>query len=196
MNRIRKTLSTLSRWRSLSRWSPWRDRRGVAAVEFALIAPLAIAAFFGEFTLCESYTINRKVTIAARTITDLIARQYCVNASDVTTYLNASAQIAAPYSTSNMVVTVAELATDANSNTTVTWSQSYNGTALTAGASFTPEAGVAQPSSNVIYGYVRYRYTPPVGYLFTGHITISDKFYMYPRNTTSVPLQSSSICTN
>jgi Flp pilus assembly protein TadG len=189
MNRIRKTLPTLSRLRL------WRDRRGVAVVEFALVAPLAIAAVLGEFTLCECYTINRKVAVAARTITDLIARQYCVNTTDVANYLNASAQIAAPYPIANMVVTVAELATDANNNTTVVWSQSYNGTALTSGSAFTLPAGITQLNSNIIYGYINYSYASPVGYVFTAPINISNTFYMFPRNTTSVPLQPSTVCT-
>ena len=47
MNRMQKILAALSRWK------PWSDTGGVAAVEFALIAPIAIGAAVGEFTLCE-----------------------------------------------------------------------------------------------------------------------------------------------
>jgi Flp pilus assembly protein TadG len=190
MNRTRKILSTFSLWRRA-----WSDRRGVAAVEFALIAPVAIAAIVGEFTISESYTINRKVTIAARTITDLIARQTkCVNPSDVTKFLNAVTQIAAPYPVSNMAVTVAELTTDANNNTTVAWSEANaNATALTAGASFTPASGVTQTGGAVIYGYVQYTYTPIITYVLPRPITISNTFYMYPRNSANVT--ESSTCT-
>jgi len=156
---------------------------------------MAIGAIVGEYTLCESYTINRKVAIAARTITDLVAKQTnCVNPTDVTTFLNAATQIAAPYPASNMAITVTELTTDANSNTTVAWSQANtNATALTSGASFTPPAGVALASSYVIYGYIKYTYTPLITYMLPGPITISNSFYMYPRNSTSV--SNSASCT-
>jgi Flp pilus assembly protein TadG len=172
-----------------------RDHRGIAATEFALFLPIALLGLIGEYTLCESQEIARKVTITANSIVDLVARQTSVttNASNtallnVTTLLNAAAQIAAPYPTSNMKIVLAEITTDSNNNTTVTWSQTLNGTALTPGNSFTLPSGMAQANTSLIYATVTYTYSPPLGYVLTGQIPISNSFYMNPYSATSVPL--------
>ncbi len=51
-----------------------REAAGLAAVEFALVLPIAVAMLFGEFVLGEALSISRKVSIAARTVGDLVAR--------------------------------------------------------------------------------------------------------------------------
>ncbi len=162
------------------------DRSGLAAIEFAFVLPLAILMLFGEFTLGEALSINRKVAIASHTIADLVARQQSVSANDLSNFMGAVAQIASPYSSANMTVVVSELSTDNNGNTTVTWSSALNTTALTAGNAFSPPAGLAQNNSSLIYAQVTYAYTPAVGQNIFGIIPISNTFYMPPRITSVV----------
>ncbi len=165
-----------------------RDKRGISAVEFALYAPVILLLLVGEFALGEAIAISRKVAITGNTVVNLITQYSSVTTSQVTTILNASAQIAAPYSTSNMVIVVALLTTDAKGNTTVAWSIPLNGAALKQGATFTPPANVAQPSTSLIYGYVSYNYSPPVGSNLFSAIPISYSLYMNPRISASIPL--------
>jgi Flp pilus assembly protein TadG len=176
----------------------WRARGGLAAVEFALVLPIAVAMLFGEFVLGEALSINRKVSIASRAIGDLVARnslvarttaianQYTPAIADLSAIMNASTQIAAPYATSSMGVVVAELTTDGSGITTITWSAAQNATALTVGNAFSPPAGIAQANSSLIYTKVTYSYTPPVGQNIFGTIPISNTFYMPPRTSAAV----------
>lgn len=165
-----------------------RNARGVSIVEFALILPIAVLTLVCEYTFGEVLAISRKVAITGRTLTDLIARRPSVTNENLTTILNASAQIAAPYSTANMSIVVAALATDAVGQTKVTWSKALNGTALTAGASFTLPTGMARASTTLIYGSVRYTYTPIVGASLLPSFPITFPFYINPRVTSSIPL--------
>ena len=66
--------------------------------------------------------------------------------------LGASAQVMAPFPSSNLVVTVSEVTTDASSNATVTWSSSFNGTAYTTGQKVTLPTGLTQPNITLISG--------------------------------------------
>ncbi|MCW2273108.1 pilus assembly protein [Rhodoblastus acidophilus] len=163
-----------------------REAAGLAAVEFALVLPIAVAMLFGEFVLGEALSISRKVSIAARTVGDLVARNGSITSAQLTTIMNASTQIAAPYGNSGMTVVVAALATDGSGRTTVTWNKALNTTALTNGAVFTTPAGVAQPNTSLIYTMVRYSYTPPVGQNIFGTIPITNSFYMQPRSSAGV----------
>jgi Flp pilus assembly protein TadG len=165
-----------------------RDERGVSAIEFALILPVAVLILVGEFTFGEALAISRKVAITGRTLTDLIALRPSLTNAELTTILNASAKVAAPYSAANMSIVVAALATDASGQTTVTWSRSLNGTALTAGTSFALPAGMAQASTTLIYGSVRYAYTPSFGARLMPSLPITFPFYINPRVTASIPL--------
>jgi Flp pilus assembly protein TadG len=170
-----------------------RESAGLAAVEFALILPIAVAFLFGEFVLGEALSISRKVSIAARTVGDLVARNGSISSGDLTTIMNASTQIIAPFPKNDengnpiLSVVVAELSTDGSGKTTVTWNKALNKTALTNGAAFTPPAGVAQPNTSLIYTTVTYAYPLPVGQnIFGTTIPISNTFYMQPRTSTGI----------
>lgn len=166
------------------------DIRGVSAVEFSLVAPVAILLLFGEYMLCDAASAKRKLTISAHTLADLVARQSSVSASSLSTILNASAQIIAPYSASNMSIVITELSTDGSGHTTVTWSSALNGTPLTQGAAFVPPAGLAQANTSLIYSNVTYNYTPAFGQNPFGTMTLQSQFYMNPRITATVAYQN------
>src|SRR5208283_3901340 len=53
----------------------WRgDPAGSAAAEFALILPIALFLFTGTITYGNAIYIDRKVTLTARTVTDLVTQ--------------------------------------------------------------------------------------------------------------------------
>jgi Flp pilus assembly protein TadG len=164
----------------------WRARDGLAAVEFALVLPVAVGILFGEFVLGEALSINRKVAIASRTVADLVARKSTVTGAELTDIMNASAQISAPFPSASMGVLVAELTTDATLVTKVTWHAASNSPGLTDGAVFTLPVGMAKANTALIYTKVTYSYTPPVGQNLFGTIPISNTFYMPPRISASV----------
>jgi Flp pilus assembly protein TadG len=172
--------SIFRRWR--------RDPRGMAAAEFALILPIALFLFTGTITYGNAIYIDRKVTLTARTVTDLVTQYSTVATADVQTVLAASSTIIAPYSAANIVVTVSEVQTDATGKATIAWSQSLNGTARPAGQVVSLPSTIDTPSIYYIWGEVSYTYTPTIGYLVTGSMILHDQTYMAPRISTNIPL--------
>lgn len=165
-----------------------RDKRGAAASEFALVLPVSLVLLTGAIIYGDAIAIDRKVTLTTRTVTDLVTQYTSLSTSDLQTLLNAASAIAAPYSVSNMVVTVSEVTTDASGKATVTWSQSLNGTKRPTGQVVTLPAAIDTASISYIFGEVQYTYTPAIGYQVTGPITLHDQTYMSPRLSTSVTL--------
>ena len=51
-----------------------RDRRGIAATEFAVIVPLMLVMFFGTVEFSSGVAVDRKVTLIARTLSDLTSQ--------------------------------------------------------------------------------------------------------------------------
>ena len=55
-----------------------RAREGLAAVEFAFIAPIMILLFFGVVEGSAAYSANRKVLLSANTLADLVAQETAI----------------------------------------------------------------------------------------------------------------------
>ena len=106
-----------------------KDERGVSAVEFAMLLPLMMTLFFGGVEVSQGVSIDRKVTLTARTVTDLVSQVASINNAGMNGVLQAATAVLSPYPTNNAKVTVSVLKIDANSKVTVDWSDTLNGTA-------------------------------------------------------------------
>lgn len=164
-----------------------RDRRAASAVEFVLIAPVALLILVGEYTICDVATTKRKVSITAHTLADLIARLPSVSATQMTTILNASAQIVYPYDSSRTAIIVTEYTTNSSGVTTVTWSEALHATALTPGATATLPSGMATAGTSIICANVTYTYDPIFPENLLNGNSLNNVFYESPRDSSSVP---------
>ncbi len=173
-----------------------QDRRGVSAVEFALLAPLMIALYLGCVEISDGVAADRKVSLVAGAVANLTAQVTTISSADMTNILNASSAIIQPYSSSNLAVVVSCLNIDGSKNVKVKWSATRNGTARAAGSSYTFDAQSAAlnvANTQLILAEVTYNYTPIVGYTITGTLTLSDHMFMSPR--ISAPAYNSTACT-
>lgn len=167
-----------------------RDRDGVSAVEFALLLPIMLTLYLGGVELGDGYAVKFKSTLAARTVTDLTSQYITIDGNDITNILGAASTVVTPYAAGNMIVTLTEITTDANSNATVTWSCSLNGTQYTKGASMTLPTNLQTPNMTILFGEVTYPYTPAMGYVITGTINIYQSVYFYPRMSSTIQTAS------
>ena len=163
-----------------------QSTRAVAAVEFALALPVLLLMYLGGAQLSDAIGCDRKVTITARAVADLISQNAILSRSQVNAVLNASQQIMAPYPSSNALVRVSEVTTDSNGNTTVTWSEAISGSARIAGSSFTVPAGIKSRNSSLIYSEVIYAYKPWITFAFMRPMTLTQTIYMVPRLANTV----------
>ena len=170
-----------------------RNRRGVAAVEFAIVLPVMIALYLGCAELSVGLSAARKVTLIASTLANVAGQYKTISTTDMTTILNTSTDIAKPFSANNVTVTLSCLKTDLNGKTTVMWSDTLNGTARVVGSMITIPPSLTAPNQSLLLGEASYPYTPAIGYNITGTINLSEKMYMRPRMT--APTYNSTACT-
>jgi Flp pilus assembly protein TadG len=170
-----------------------RDLSGLSAVEFALLLPLMLTLYVTGNEISTAIAINRKVTILARTVTDLVSRSTTVSTNDMSGILAASAAVIAPYTPNSTQFTVSQIKIDSNGNQKIDWSCTYQGTAHSPGTTVTP----AVPSqlvtippagqfSYLIWGEAQFSYTPPIGYVISGTLVLKDQIYLAPRMSQSV----------
>lgn len=162
------------------------DERGVSAVEFAMLLPLMLSLYLGSVEVSQGIGADRKVTITARTVADLVSQVTSINNSDMTNSLNAAATVMAPFPAGNLKVVVSSVSIDAQGKATIAWSDTLNGTARAKGATVTLPAALAIPNSSLIWSEVQYAYKPVIGYVVSGTLNLKDHIYMRPRMSDTI----------
>src|SRR5882757_3282336 len=100
------------------------DTRGVAAIEFAMIVPLMLVLFFGTVEFSSGVAVDRKVTLMARTLSDLTSQNISVTDAQLTNIRNASTGLMTPYSATPLKSTITELYIDPTTKAArVQWSK-------------------------------------------------------------------------
>lgn len=163
-----------------------RDCKGIAATEFAMILPLMLIMFLGAVEFSTGVAIDRKVTQTVRTVTDLVSQSSVINNSDMTNILDAAAKVMTPYPETPMKIKVSALDIDNSGAARVAWSDARHTTKRSTGSSVTLPAALAVPNTQLIFGEIEYAYDPPVGYAMVGSINLNEKFYVRPRQGTSI----------
>jgi Flp pilus assembly protein TadG len=171
-------LSLLARFR--------RARDGLAAIEFAMLAPILAALFLGSIELCDALNCQQKVTGMASTAADLIAQETQASTSDISNVYAAVNSIIYPYSTSGLRIVITSLADNGSGGGKVVWSCAQNGTPRAVNANVAVPTGVISTGGSVILAEVTYPYTSPVSDYITGTINMSEVFYLRPRRSSSV----------
>jgi Flp pilus assembly protein TadG len=166
------------------------DRRGVSAIEFALLAPALILLYVASVELGNALTISRRASAVASTATDLTAQVKTVATADLQDITSAATSILAPYSTTPLKIVLTSVVADQNNPPRVCWSYATNGgTALAKGAVVSLPAGLTQANSSVIMAKVTYAFTPLLGLTEVwspGPINMTRTFYARPRKSLTV----------
>jgi Flp pilus assembly protein TadG len=116
------------------------DKRGVSAVEFALVAPFLIVIFMGLSDLTTATLAQLHVNRAAEGTADVVAsKQNLTEATDMPNMFNAATYFMTPYSSTPLSVLITDIYYDGTQSHTygkVYWSCAMNGAGST--AAYTP----------------------------------------------------------
>ena len=178
-----------------------RDQSGIAATEFAVIVPIMLVMFFGTVEFSSGVAVNRKITLVARTLSDLTSQSSApADDSYLKNIFTASIAILAPYSPTPTQATLSEIYVDSNKVATIQWSKAAtiaSGATQATLAASSHNAGddvtskvpakLLVPKTYLIFSEVSYPYVPTIGYVMakTG-VTLSDTSYTRPRQVACV----------
>jgi Flp pilus assembly protein TadG len=178
------------------------DSRAMAAVEAALILPVALTMFALLLYGAEAFDAQRKVTLTARTVTDLVTQSTptmvsgnpSVPQSSIDNDLSYASCVMTPFSScptasANLTMLVTEVLIKTATTATVQWSEPFNGaTARVVGSTVTLPTGLGtgQQGNYFIMGEVYYVYTPLNLYTPASVMTLHDAIYLTPRASASL----------
>jgi Flp pilus assembly protein TadG len=170
-----------------------RDDRANAAVEFSFIVPVMLTLFFGTVEFSSGVAVNRKVTLVARNMSDLVSQSSTVTDTDLTNFTATGKAIMTPYSPTPLNSTVSELYVDpATMTAKVKWSKGSAPRATD--STVTIPTALKIGGTYLIYSEVSYLYVPAVGYVMAkAGVTLSDFTFTRPRQSLCV-LYSQTVC--
>jgi Flp pilus assembly protein TadG len=176
------------------------DQRGVAAMEFALLAPLMVMVYFGLSELTEGLMANRKTGHVASSIGDLTAQASTTTPAQLGDIFNVGATLMTPFPTAGGVLKqrVSSVTVDVNNIPRVDWSQATAGYAALVKGSvvalpLAPKAHPADPDTpfigsgqSVVVAEAHYTFTSPVAQYLPQTSDIQSLVYLMPRSGQAV----------
>lgn len=169
----------------------WRDRRGVSAVEFALIAPVLVIFYCGLAELTQAMMAQRRLSNIASSIGDLVAQNAQLTDARRTDVFTIGSTIMAPFPTGTLRMCLISVSSDATGKDTVDWTENKNshancpakGTVLAAGVI---PVGVLPASQSVIMAKASYGYDSPIKFILPSTLNFYRTFYLRPRKSEKV----------
>jgi Flp pilus assembly protein TadG len=170
------------------------DCKGVAALEFALIAPIMIMLFVGTLEVSAAVSVNRKVSRISSVVGDLVTQSTELNATDITNIMAVSSDIMEPYSnTIKIRITGIDIA---GGTATVSWSCNQGWSSLADGSVYTVPNAIKTDGTFLVAARVQTLYQPMVGWARYSEsagvsfdntsVTMDEEIFLRPRVGSSV----------
>jgi Flp pilus assembly protein TadG len=190
----------------------FNDARGIAATEFAMIVPIMLAMFFGTVEVSSGVAVDRKVTLGARTLADLISQSapdpqvqdatYApINDTNLQNFFTSAIAITKPYDLPPARLQLSEIYVDSHMVATIKWSKagifatnSDTQATLTSSTRNTGDVvtgmiptALLVKQTYLLFSEVSYNYTPlGIGYVMKTNVMLSDVAYSRARQVLCV----------
>lgn len=162
------------------------DLHGLAAVEFAFIAPIMAALMLGTYEISDALTAYRRVNNVASVIGDLTAQDTSINNAEMKDILDSGAIVMSPYDAAKLHMRIFSIEFDQNATPSVAWSDTRNWSASEAGCMGSIPPAVMQPNMSIICAEARYKYDSVLNYVIPGIKILDERSYHVPRRSLTV----------
>ncbi len=168
------------------------NRKGVAALEFALILPVMLLLYLGGFEASKALEASRKVETTAEMVGNLVARNKLMNQTAIDNIFNISGAVMAPFSPDDLQIVVTTVKVDDKGQGKVEWSRASSGSGLSSGASYpVPPELFFGSQSYLVVADVSYDYEPLLDYTKSfSKIKFSKSYTFRPRLSKSIVWQN------
>ncbi|MCA0000652.1 MULTISPECIES: TadE/TadG family type IV pilus assembly protein [unclassified Mesorhizobium] len=190
------------------RWGKWvgfiRDRRGIAAVEFALIVPILLIMYFITMEASQAIETSKKVSRIGSMVADLVTQQPTIVKADLDAIMKIGTSTLQPYNRSkpDITITAIQVTTDTPPRVNVVWSRKVVNGAYSIGTAL--PATTTVPATLRVAGTFLIRVESKLGYkpiitwsadssqtagLTTvfNNISMGETYYLRPRRSLTIP---------
>ena len=168
------------------------DERGIAAIEFAIIAPVMIGMYFGLAEIASAISVDRRISHGTNVAGDLATQQAEIRDDEIEEILAAALRVMDVPNVSSVSIDM-ESFTKPDENSSP---ESRGRIRLNQGAgnfaafnANSLEERVLSEDSGVVVTRVSYEYTPLQLRFFDSTITLDETFFLKPRRSDAVLFQ-------
>jgi Flp pilus assembly protein TadG len=164
-----------------------RAKKGLAALEFAIIAPMMIFLLFGSVDLIDMLGADQRSQNVASSLSDVVARDDAVSNQEITGLWAAIDVLMFPDDTSTLKVRVTSVTIINATTARVVWSEGHGIAPRTANSTVSLPAQMMQAGSSVIWTETDLAYDSPLGFLTTGTVSLKHDAYRRSRLVDPIP---------
>lgn len=158
------------------------DDRGIAAVEFAMLAPVLIGFYLGMAEFCQGFMAQKRMGHVSAMVADLVAQEDEVAIANLDDIFAIGGLIMKPFSTATLKQRVSSVTLTAGI-AKVDWSRGHSMTARAKDEVMTLPADLISEGQSIIVSEATYDYDSPVDYLMPSITRFSHTYYLRPRTT-------------
>lgn len=151
-----------------------RDRRGVAGLEFALIAPILILLWLGSIEVTGGADVNKNLGRATSMVADLVTQQQTITQTQISGIMDIGRATLLPYQRDTPQITITAINVSSAGAATVAWSRRrVNGadtTPFQPGTAVALDANLLIPGTSVIRVQMNIAYVPIIAWTIAGHV--------------------------
>jgi Flp pilus assembly protein TadG len=181
------------------------DRRGIAAVEFALIAPFLIAMLFGLFEVSSLVRVSLKLSHAANNLAKIVAQQQpasgqstaSVTQAQIADFCTGAGDVLAPFGATSLSAAVVSVTNNSGTNQADWEADSactgkaapFKTSAISIAGGGSGSGGyslVPNPGDSVIVVQASYIYTPVLHLIFGANWTLNQTAFARPRVNSTI----------
>lgn len=163
------------------RWAG--DQRGVAAVEFAILAPVLIFFYFGLAEFCQGYMAQKRMGHVSAMVADLVAQQEAVDPAGLDDIFAIGDLIMSPFPAGPLQQRVSSVTRGADGVARIDWiyGDDLESPGHDEGDTVTLPADLIANGESIIMSEVTYDYDSPVDHLLPATTQFSQTNYLRPR---------------
>ncbi|MGV6802411.1 MAG: TadE/TadG family type IV pilus assembly protein [bacterium] len=168
-----------------------RNKNGIAAIEFALVAPVLILMLLGVIETTDAYIANKKVQEAADLMSNLVSQQTHLTYADAQGVISAGTQMMSPYGVTGATITVTSVVIDNSGTPVVSWSFDQNyAQVYTVGSTFTDlgsevtltgPSGILEAGSSLLVTKITFPFTSSFSSMTINNLTFKSFGIAWPR---------------
>lgn len=171
------------------------DARGVAFLEFALIAPVLILFYFGTVEFCLALLAQRRAGHVAAAVGDLTAQSATLTQANMQDVFRISRTIMAPYATTSLRIRISHVSRNNAGVLTVDWGCVSGGWAKrsandTAGL----PVSILQNNQSMVFSETSYAYDSPLDMFFPSLTNFTATVPYRPRLSQTIPAPTGGTC--
>ena len=166
-----------------------RENKGVAALEFAIIAPLLmVPLLLGSVDLIDVMGANKRAQNATASLADVVARDTEISNAEITSLWNALDVLMYPNGSASMEIRVSSISIVNASTARVIWSEGHGGMAARqAGTTVNLDNRMMNVGTSIIMVESVYKYDAPLGFLFQNQVHMTHDAYRRSRLVDPIP---------